>query len=241
MFTWICPKCGSGVDVAEDTCPHCADQGIAIHADEPWQPTQEIAPTPGESTSSDTSEASPRLSPRERLGAAPDEGPDKDGVAKSAGTFNLQTRHYLIFAGGLAVAILGAIWLSGNFSGLRLEEPVEMAESPVETFAIGVQGPIEVSGIRPYYDTEFQAHVRAFVANHSKQEQSVAFRVHLRVREASQQAPPLATFDVVISPPLAPNGGQEVDVQLRAMGSLQSLPRWNEMRVDLEVLGGSGG
>ena len=156
-------------------------------------------------------------------------------VAEST-AFSLEKRHYLIFTGGLAVAILGAIWLAGGFSGLRLEDPDEMVESPVEAFAIGVRGPIEVSGIRPYYDEDFQTHVRAFVANHSKDEQSVALRVHLRVREASTRTPPIATFEVVIGSPLPPNGGQEIDVRLQAMGSLQSLPRWDELRVDLEAL-----
>ena len=159
----------------------------------------------------------------------------------SMGGLHLQAWHYLVFAGGLAVAVLLAVWLSGGLSGLRLEDPEESPESPVETFAIGVHGPIEVSAIRPYYDEEYQTHVRAFVANHSKQERSVAVRASLRVREASRQAPPLATFDVIISAPLPPNGGQEVDVQLRALGSLQSLPPWNQMRVDLEVLSGAGG
>lgn len=115
-----------------------------------------------------------------------------------------------------------------------------MSLSPVETFAIGVRGPIEVSGIRPYYTDEYQMRVLAFVANHSKQERSVALRVYLRVREASRQAPPLASFDVVVGNPLAPNGGQEVDVDLQAMGSLQSLPPWDELRVDLEILGAQG-
>ncbi len=179
--------------------------------------------------------AAPESTP-EVAGPAGAQPPVPETAPTAFTAFNLQARHYLIFAGGLAVAILGAIWLSGGFSGLRLEAPEEVTESPVETFAIGVQGPIEVSGIRPYYDEEFQTHVRAFVANHSKEEHSVALRVHLRVKEASRRAPPLATFEVVISSPLPPNGGQEVDVQLRALGSLQSLPRWEEMRVDLEDL-----
>ena len=149
-----------------------------------------------------------------------------------------------MFAGALGVVILGVIWLSGGFagvfSGLSLEDPEEVAESPVETFAIGVSGEIEVSGIRPYYDDEYHTHVRAFVANHSKEPQSVALKALLRVREASRRAPPLATFDVIVPNPLDPNAGVEVDVELAAMGSLQSLPRWDELRVDLEQLGASG-
>lgn len=157
---------------------------------------------------------------------------------------HLERRHYVMFAGALAAVILCVIWLSGGFagvfSGLSLEDPEEAAESPVETFAIGVSGEIEVSGIRPYYDDEYRAHVRAFVANHSKEPQSVALKALLRVREASRRGPPLATFDVIVPNPLDPNAGVEVDVELAAMGSLQSLPRWDELRVDLEQLGASG-
>ena len=161
------------------------------------------------------------------------------------GAFEFQPKHLLVFGAAVALAVCIAFVVSagpgGLFSALRLEDPAEMAVSPVETFAIGVRGPIEISGIRPYYDDDFQTHVRAFVANHSREAQSVAVQVLLRVREASLQAPPLATFQVVISDPLPPHGGKEVDVPLAAMGSLQSLPPWDEIRVDIEELAALGG
>lgn len=237
MFNYICPRCGATVDVADDECPHCAAQE-SIDADE----TAEIAALgspsrpAGAGLERGTGSLSERSGPSRPTRATPsaDEAPRRRGV-------QLQAWHYITFGGVLVAAILGAVLLSGGMSALRFEAPEEAEMPPVETFAIGVLGPIEVSGIRPYYDDEYQTHVRAFVANHSKQEQSVAFAVLLRVREASQQAPPLATFEVVISDPLPPNAGKEVDVRLRAMGSLQSLPRWNEMRVDLEVLSARGG
>ena len=158
---------------------------------------------------------------------------------------HLEKRHLVVFAVTLVVAVLVAVWAAGDptglFSGLVLDDPEEMEVSPVETFSIGVAGAVEVSGIRPYYDEDFQTHVKAFVANHSSEPQSVAVRVMLRAREASQQAPPLATFNVVIPDPIGPNGGTEIDVVLNAMGSLQSFPRWDEMRVDVEPLGSQGG
>ena len=133
-----------------------------------------------------------------------------------------EPRHFLIFAVALVLSILVAVWASSDatslFSGLQLENADEMAVSPVETFAIGVRGPVEVSGIRPYYDEDFQTHVKAFVANHSRHPQSVALQVLLRVREASQHAPPLATFQVIIPDPIGPNGGTEIDVVLNALG-----------------------
>lgn len=256
MFTWVCPKCGGSVDVAEVTCPHCAKRGAAPEPATPHSPgpagdeTQPVqapqteplarpdpppAPDPAVAVA-----AEPTQTPAE-----PVQTPAVPAETRRRGAFELQTKHLLVFGAAVALAICVAVVVSagpgGLFSVLRLEDPAEMAVSPVETFAIGVRGPIEVSGIRPYYDDDFQTHVRAFVANHSRDAQSVAVQVLLRVREASSQAPPLATFEVVISDPLPPHGGKEVDVRLAAMGSLQSLPPWDEIRVDIEELAVSGG
>ena len=210
-LSYICPACGATVDVADGDCPHCAARGHP-DSDETAEITAEAAPKP----------LSVEERPRRR---------------KSMG---LRARHYWAFAGVLAASVIGAFVVSEGLPGLRFEEPGEAEESPVETFAIGVRGPIEVSGIRPYYDDEYQAHVRAFVANHSRDAQSVALAVLLRIREASQQAPPLATFEVLLSDPLPPNGGREVDVGLQTMGTLESLPPWHQLRVDLEVLAARG-
>ncbi len=221
------------MDLEDEVCPHCgapqrgdpdetaelsAPAGIA-DLPEPSVPQ----PVPAEPERSSTVESPPRA-----VAERPSRRP---------GSLQVRPWHYGLFAGVLGVAILGAIALSGGFGGLRFEDPPDGDLSRVEAFGIGVLGPVEVSGIRPYYDDDYQAHVRAFVANHSNEEASVAFLALMRVREASEQAPPLATFEVVISNPLPPKGGTEIDVPLRAMGTLQSLPPWNEIRVDLEVLG----
>ena len=204
MFNYICPDCGATVDVADDECPHCTAKA-GLDGDETaditvMSQTAAVADPPGR-----------------EVGAISEHG-DSEAVtggptavetaSRPRGGLELKGWHYSAFAGLVVVAILVAVILSGGMPALRLQAPEEAGVSPVETFAIGVRGPIEVSGIRPYYDDEYQAHVRAFVANHSRQEQSVALLVHLRVREATQQAPPLATFEVVISDPLPPNGGE---------------------------------
>lgn len=207
------------MDVADGDCPHCAAQAFT-DADE----TAEI-------TASGTRQPTDQATGQSTGQPDVPERPPRRG-----GSMGLRAGHYWAFAGALVLAVLAAVALSGGLPGLRFEEPGEAEVSPVEAFAIGVRGPIEVSGIRPYYDDEYQAHVRAFVANHSRTEQSVAVAVLLRVREAGEGAPPLATFEVVTSDPLPPNGGREVDVALRTMGTLESLPRWDRLRVDLEVL-----
>lgn len=225
MFNWICPNCGKVVESSTEHCPHCG--------------AQESADPPDAASDQDETLVDAVVAPA-------DEAAKQEAAAPPARhAMHLERRHYVMFAGALAAVILCVIWLSGGFagvfSGLSLEDPEEATESPVETFAIGVRGEIEVSGIRPYYDDDYRAHVRAFVANHSREPQSVALKALLRVREASRRAPPLATFDVIVPNPLDPNAGVEIDVDLAAMGSLQSLPRWNELRVDLEQLGAGGG
>lgn len=262
MFTWVCPTCGGSVDVAEVTCPHCAGRGAAREPAARYSPvppgdeTQPVqAPPPEPPARPDPPPAPdppPTPDPAVAVAAEPTQtpsepvqGPAVQTESRPRGAFELRPKHLLVFGAAVALAVCVAVVVSagpgGLFSALRLEDPAETAVSPVETFAIGVRGPIEVSGIRPYYDDDFQTHVRAFVANHSREPQSVAVQVLLRVREASTQAPPLATFQVVISDPLPPHGGKEVDVGLAAMGSLQSLPPWDEIRVDIEGLGASGG
>lgn len=228
MFNWICPDCGRVVESSTEHCPHCG--------------TQESGNPPESSSDQDETVVGAPVAP-----VAPvDEAADQEAASSPRqAALHLERRHYVMFAGALAAVALLVIWLSGGFaglfSGLSLEDPEEVTESPVETFAIGVSDAIEVSGIRPYYDDEYQAHVRAFVANHSNEPQSVALKALLRVREASRQSPPLATFDVIVPNPIDPNAGVEIDVDLAAMGSLQSLPRWDLLRVDLELLGASGG
>ena len=225
MFNWICPSCGKVVESSTEHCPHCGAQ----EGEDPPETTSDQDETIVDSVVAPVDETAPQ--------------PASSRPARNA--MHLERRHFVMFAGALAAVILCVIWLSGGFagvfSGLSLEDPAEVTESPVETFAIGVSGEIEVSGIRPYYDDEYRTHVRAFVANHSKEPQSVALKALLRVREASRRAPPLATFDVIVPNPLEPNAGVEIDVVLEAMGSLQSLPRWDQLRVDLELLGAAGG
>lgn len=225
MFNWICPNCGKVVESSTEHCPHCG--------------AQESADPPDAFSDQDETLVDAVVAPVDKAAEQQASAPP------TRHAMHLERRHYVLFAGALAAVILCVIWLSGGFagvfSGLSLEDPEEATESPVETFAIGVRGEIEVSGIRPYYDDDYRAHVRAFVANHSREPQSVALKALLRVREASRRAPPLATFDVIVPNPLDPNAGVEIDVDLAAMGSLQSLPPWNELRVDLEQLGAGGG
>lgn len=141
--------------------------------------------------------------------------------------------HLFLFVGVLVLAIGGAVWVSQP-DLLNLESVEDADEGMVETFGRGVQGPFEVAGIRTYYTDDYQTKVKAFVVNHSEDATSAALRVHLRIQQATESAPPLASFDIILREPLAGNGSLEIDTELDAMGSLQSLPPWREIRVDIE-------
>ena len=246
MFTWVCSECGGSVDVSEVICPHCSApaedwdeddvEAVAEFAGETDPPNAMPEPVAAELPVVDEPEI--EEPPADLSDPEPERPADFPPQEPAPFALALSLKHLLQFAVGLVLVILAAYWLAGGggMPGLQLEDPPEEVESTVETFAIGVSGPVEVSAIRPYYDREFQTHVRAFVANHSKEPQSVAFSVLLRVREATSQVPPLATFRVVLPEPLPASGGQEVDVPLAAMGSLQALPPWHQLRVDLEPL-----
>lgn len=213
MFTWICPKCGKDVDVAQKTCPRCA-AGEGASADE----AASALPPPA---------AAPRreeAAARQREHAAP---------KKSSSSLDVRPRHLLLFAAVLLLAVGGAVWLSRP-GPLHLEAVADPAEESVQTFSRGMQGPLEVAGIRPYYTDDYQTKVKAFVVNHADEAASVALRVSLRHEQAADNAPPLGAFDIVLPEPLAGRGAAEIDTDLEAMGSLQSLPPWREIRVDIE-------
>ena len=208
MFTWICPKCGKEVDVAQKSCPHCATP------EKPVESAPNLVPPAASSrpAAADAAQAPP-TPPRSSMEVRP--------------------VHLLIFVGVMILAIGGAVWVSQP-DLLSFESVEEPDEGMVETFGRGVEGPFEVAGIRTYYTDDYQTKVKAFVVNHSDQAGSVALRVHLRVQRATESAPPLASFDVILPEPLDGNGSLEIDTGLDAMGSLQSLPPWREIRVDIE-------
>ena len=219
MFTWICPNCGKDVDVAQKTCPRCAAAG-----ESPGEAATETAtapPPPAPAERRLRQEAAPRQS----RPAAP---------KKSLSSLDVRPRHLLLFGAALLLAVGAAVQLSRP-GLLRLEAVAEPAEESVQTFSRGAQGPLEVAGIRPYYTDEHQTKVKAFVANHSDEGASVALRVLLRHRQAADNAPPLGAFDIVLPEPLEARGAMEIDTGLEAMGSLQSLPPWREIRVDVEA------
>jgi hypothetical protein len=96
-------------------------------------------------------------------------------------------------------------------------------------------GDIEVAGVRTWYDDDYNPKVNAVVINHSDSPQSnVNLLVELRTRAASMSDTPLGSFEIQLDEPLGAREARDVQFDLKAMGTLASLPPWHEMRVDLQ-------
>jgi hypothetical protein len=121
-------------------------------------------------------------------------------------------------------------------AGLVLEnvpaDPMEMQDATGES----VSG-LEVVGIRTWYDDKSKPKVRAIVINHTDEGvPKIGLSVQLRPREATRNAPPLASFEVRLKDVLGPRESKEIETDLIALGTLASLPHWSKVRVDIAPL-----
>jgi hypothetical protein len=221
MFTWECPKCGREIDIAESECPHCSQQGKAAST----VVATEQPPAP--------KVAAPQSLPTPSRGAAAGPRPRQ---APPAGSWGLQGKHIAIFAVLAVVAIAAAIFFARPdlFRSAPPFEEVPLAEGAGESGSAYL-GDIEVAGVRTWYDAEYNPKVNAVVINHSESAQAgVNLLVEMRTREASTADTPLASFEIQLKEPLGPREARDVQFDLKAMGTLASLPPWHEMRVDLQ-------
>ena len=99
--------------------------------------------------------------------------PQQSRPARQKSSLEVRPLHLLLFAAVLMLTVGGAVWLSRP-DLLRLEAVAEPEEESVQTFGRGLQGPLEVAGIRAYYTDDYQTKVKAFVVNHSDEARSVA-------------------------------------------------------------------
>jgi hypothetical protein len=90
-----------------------------------------------------------------------------------------------------------------------------------------------VTGIRPFYDGEYKPKVTALVVNHGEAPlESVNLEVQLRAPQASPLTAPLASFKIELQN-LGSNESREIETDLKALGTLASLPPWQQIRIDL--------
>jgi len=262
MFTWECPACGKELDVSETECPDCkereskkaqagqadtrAEAGrkarprAAVAEAPPKRPPARPAPPDAKTAAA---EAEPAY--REEEGYEEEEAPARPRKARRRRAAPprpglLTPKQWAIFAGILVVAVAGAVLLARPdllSSGDQLQ-----LENVPEVMGVGVADDpelqhIEVSGVRPFYDEELNPKVSVVVTNHSDSPAGpFSLRIHLRPREAPLNTPPLASFDLRVQERLEAREARDLQMELTPMGTLASLPPWNELRVDVEPL-----
>jgi len=103
-------------------------------------------------------------------------------------------------------------------------------EAPAE------QRPLEVTGIRLFYDDQSRPQVRAVVVNHTEDPlpAGTVVRAALRPAGAPAGSPPLARFSVKLTAPLPGGDSRDLRAPLDALATLAAIPPWQQLRVDLE-------
>jgi hypothetical protein len=139
----------------------------------------------------------------------------------------------LVVAVGLAVYFSRPQLFRGA-AGLQLEDVPEAAGSG--TAGSAAVGNLQVAGIRPYYDGEYRPRVRALIINHGDTPvEQVNLEVTLQTPRAPAFAAPLASF-VIDTKELGSGESREIEASLTALGTLASLPPWDQVRIQIRDL-----
>ena len=232
MFTWDCPKCGKELDIATTVCPECGFSEATPEEDPPpRRAVQTSAPLPAAQAPTAPPAPAPTLPPPAAYNPPP---PAQHALSAPA-------KPLIIISLILVAAIGGFLYYNHSqtlkqAAGLALEsvpdDPIEMQDASGES----VSG-LEVVGIRTWYDDNRKPKVRAVVVNHTDEGvPKVGLSVQLRPREATRNAPPLASFEVRLNDVLGPRESKEIETDLVALGTLASLPHWSKVRVDIAPL-----
>jgi len=251
MFTWECPKCGKELDVGTVECPVCHPESVAT----PPRRTQEApqlaaaarqpAPPPKPAPSSrpaaavkapaQTPTGPPPASP---AAASPSQPAPKPPIVVRSGPA-VRPAHLALVGVVLAVSVGLALYFSRpdlfrGAAGLQLEDVPEAAGSG--TAGSAAAGNLQVAGIRPYYDGEYRSRVRALIINHGDTPvEQVNLEVTLQTPRAPAFAAPLASF-VIDTKELGSGESREIEASLTALGTLASLPPWDQMRIQIRDL-----
>jgi len=235
MFTWECPTCGKELDVGTEQCPVCHPEPLNQPVPRP-QPAPVVAAPPAQPAAQ--APAAPKAAapaePALRPQAAPARAPQAQPQASRSG---LQPSHVAIIGLVLVMAIGLAVYLARphlfSTAGLQLEN-IPGTAPDVLSAGTAAQGDLQVAGIRTFYDGEYKPRVKAIVINHGETPiESVNLEVQLRAPQASELTSPLASFKIDLQN-LEANESREIETDLTALGTLASLPPWQQVRIDLK-------
>lgn len=154
---------------------------------------------------------------------------------------------WVLLAAGTAIGILGLIfWV--RYQSRRIapapaaatasaESPAPKTVSPPEPVPDSAPAQqIEVAGIRTFYDSQNKPQVRALIVNHGEAAlDNVTLTVTLRPMQSAPDSLPLARFTVKIVLPVKPGEWQEVKAPLDTYATLAAMPKWRELRADVEA------
>lgn len=236
MFTWDCPKCGKELDIATAVCPACGfSEASPVEDPAPRPAARPAAQPPAPTRATQAPSAPPAAAPTLPPPAAYEPPPPAQHA------LSVPAKPLIIISLLLIAAIAGFLYYNHSqtlkqAAGLALEtvpdDPIEMQDATGES----VSG-LEVVGIRTWYDDNSKPKVRAVVVNHSDEGvPKIGLSVQLRPREATRNAPPLASFEVRLNDVLGPRESKEIETDLVALGTLASLPHWSKVRVDIAPL-----
>ena len=215
MFTWVCPRCGREIDVAEDECPHCP-------------------PEPKEEQTSE-SEAAPAAAPRPARKEAQPEPPPFEAAPPAVEAepapaphtphaFTLSTTQLLLVLVAFVAAIVVAVFVA------RPDLLDGGAAAGQETAGSSLNG-LEVAGLRVWRSDDNDLLVRLLVVNHTGEtQQDVGLTIKLRDAGAGPEAAPLASFNVDLREDIEPWGSQEVETRAEIPAGLGPLPDWQNVR-----------
>jgi hypothetical protein len=146
----------------------------------------------------------------------------------------------LRFWGAVALALAAVVLAAFAWTRWRARRPPPPAGPKIELRRPAEPPPpprpIEVSGIRLFYDAQNRPQVRAVVINHGDEQlnKGSSLRVALRARESPAGSPPLAYFTAKLDATIQPGDSREVRAGLDALATLAAIPPWQQLRVDIE-------
>ena len=174
------------------------------------------------------------------VGKAPEAAPPSQAAS------NL--RFWLVLAAGTAAAIIALVLWIRYLSHRPAPAPPSKAAvaqpgspqrlpapEPVPETAPASPGPIEVAGIRTFYDAQNKPQVRVVIINHGEDGlRNTTLTVTLRPARSPADSPPLARFSVKISSEIKPGDSQEIKAPLDAFATLAAMPPWHQIRADVQ-------
>jgi hypothetical protein len=224
MFTWVCQRCGTEVDIARTECPRChAPEGSDVElgsargaAREPVPSVQRPAPLPPPQ----------RLDPETTAPSGPAEPERQPDV------FSLKSSHLLVFLFALLAATATAVYLSQPqlFIEWRDNLLTSFAGSEDQPIPLPEPGMLEAAGLRAWRDENAVVRIRATLVNHQISPVAAGdYEVLVLARVGDEAGRLLGAFPVTLDAELPGRTSVEVESPFDAPDGLARFPHWSDL------------